>query len=208
MSFLEQELKLVVLGQDKLELTSLAWLMALTDADMETQHLVSIYYDTPDKRLSKEKVGLRLRQKNKQWLQTVKTAGKVQDGLHQRQEWEEELADENWDLAKLKQTPLATIIDDAKTWSTLQPIFTTDFIREAYQLTVSDGTQIELAYDYGEVRAGELKAPIHEIELELKSGSVEQLKQIAKHLQEHFSLKSSDCSKAKQGYQLSLNLTE
>ena len=208
MSFLEQELKLVVLGQDKLELTSLAWLMDLADADMETQYLVSTYYDTADKELSKAKLGLRLRQKNKQWLQTVKTAGKVQDGLHQRQEWEDELVDANWDLAKLKQTPLAEIIDDAKTWSTLQPIFTTDFIREAYQLTVSDGTQIELAYDYGEVRAGELKAPIHEIELELKSGSVEQLKQIAKRLQEHFSLKPSDCSKAKQGYQLSLNLTE
>ena len=208
MSFLEQELKLVVLGQDKLELTSLAWLMDLADADMETQYLVSTYYDTADKELSKAKLGLRLRQKNKQWLQTVKTAGKVQDGLHQRQEWEDELVDTNWDLAKLKQTPLATIIDDVKTWSTLQPIFTTDFIREAYQLTVSDGTQIELAYDYGEVRAGELKAPIHEIELELKSGSVEQLKQIAKRLQEHFSLKPSDCSKAKQGYQLSLNLTE
>ena len=204
MSFLEQELKLVVLGQEQLELTSLSWLMALTDADMETQHLVSTYYDTPDKILSKAKLGLRLRQKNKQWLQTVKTAGKVQDGLHQRQEWEDELVDANWDMAKLKQTPLAEIIDDAKTWSTLQPIFTTDFVREAYQLTVSDGTQIELAYDYGEVRAGELKAPIHEIELELRSGSVEQLKQMAERLQEHFSLKPSDCSKAKQGYQLSL----
>lgn len=202
MSFLEQELKLVVEGDEKLNLLSLSWLEELADNEMEKIQLVSTYYDTPGNHLSKLKVGLRLRKKGKQWFQTVKTAGKVKDGLHQRQEWEHELIDANWDLLKLKQTPLAAIIDDVKTWSTLQPIFTTDFMREALQLTMADGTQIELAYDCGEVQAGTLQASIHEIELELKSGSVAQLEKIAERLGEHFSLKPSDCSKAKQGYQL------
>ena len=202
MSFLEQELKLVVEADDKLDLLSLSWLVALADRELETHQLISTYYDTPDRYLSKLKLGLRLRKKGSQWFQTVKTAGKVREGLHQRQEWEDELIDERWDLDKLKQTPLAEIIEDGESWSMLQPVFTTDFIRETLQLTVTDGTQIELAYDRGEVRAGNLRSSIHEIELELKSGSVEQLKQLAERLQEHFSLKPSDCSKAKQGYQL------
>jgi len=202
MSFLEQELKLVVEGDDKLDLLSLQWLVALADAELETDQLISTYYDTPDQYLSKLKVGLRLRKKGSQWFQTVKTAGKVKEGLHQRQEWEDELANEQWNLDNLKQTPLADIIDDVEIWSTLQPIFTTDFIRETLQLTLADCTQIELAYDRGEVRAGDLRSTIHEVELELKSGSVENLEQIATRLQEEFRLTPSDCSKAKLGYQL------
>ena len=38
---LEQEIKLVVEGQDKIDLSSLSWLLALADSDKETHHLIN-----------------------------------------------------------------------------------------------------------------------------------------------------------------------
>jgi len=199
---LEQELKLIVNSAEKLDLTRLSWPQACQQGQVETLHLISVYYDTPELDLSRQKVGLRLRKSNQQWLQTVKTSGTVSQGLHQREEWEHELVDTQWDLEKLRQTPLAKIIDDTDCWAKVAPLFTTDFIRETIQLTQEDGSQIELAYDRGHVSVDDEQVIIHEIELELKSGNVEQLSVVAALLNEQLDVQASDCSKAKQGYQL------
>ncbi len=199
---LEQEVKLQVQGDDKLDLRSMIWLSSLADDEIETQRLISTYYDTPDQYLMAQGLGLRLRNKGGQWLQTVKTSGSAEKGLHQRQEWEDELENEAFDLDKLKQTPLKEIIEDQARWSTLQPLFTTDFIRETLQITLVDNTQIEFAYDYGKVTAKQLSTPIHEIEMELKTGSVEQLIQFSNKVAKQLDLSPSDCSKAQLGYQL------
>ena len=100
------------------------------------------------------------------------------------------------------QTPLAPMIENPAIWSNIGPVFTTDFERKTLQLRTKDGTQIELAYDKGNVIAGELVKPIHEIELELKSGNVDHLMVLANELQQQLSLSPSDTSKAKMGYQL------
>jgi triphosphatase len=147
-------------------------------------------------------VGLRMRQSDGVWMQTVKTSGHVQDGLHQREEWEHQLDGTEWDLAKLKQTPLAAIIENAAIWSKIGPVFSTDFERKTLQLRTEDGTRIELAYDRGWVIAGELSQAIHEIELELKAGNVEHLMVLANELQQQLPLSPNDISKAKMGYQL------
>ncbi|MFW5451732.1 MAG: inorganic triphosphatase [Methylophagaceae bacterium] len=199
---LEQELKLRVSGEGKLDLSSLVWLRELTNGKVETQHLSNTYFDTPNKDLRKQGVGLRLRQQDDVFLQTVKTAGIARDGLHQRDEWEHELQAADWDLAKLRQTPLADLINDSNIWSNMQPIFTTNFTREIRWLTLPENTKVELAYDRGAVTAGDLVDTIHEIELEIKQGSIEQLKQFATLMCSHLAVKPSNSSKAKQGYRL------
>ncbi|MFW5427364.1 MAG: inorganic triphosphatase [Methylophagaceae bacterium] len=199
---LEQEVKLQVQGDNKFDLRSMTWLYSLAEGEFETQRLISTYYDTPDQYLMAQSLGLRLRNKAGQWLQTVKTSGSAKNGLHQRQEWEYELESEAFDLVKLKQTPLKEIIEDQTKWPTLTPLFTTDFIRETLQITLADNTQIEFAYDYGKVTAKQLSTPIHEIEMELKTGSVEQLMQFADRVAKQLDLSPSDCSKAQLGYQL------
>jgi triphosphatase len=143
-----------------------------------------------------------MRKSNSEWMQTVKTLGHVEDGLHQREEWEHKLDAAKWDLAKLKQTPLAPMINDSAIWSNMGPVFTTYFERKTLQIGTEDGTQIEVAYDRGRIIAGELTQPIHEIELELKSGNVKHLMVLASELQQQLSLSPNDISKAKMGYQL------
>jgi inorganic triphosphatase YgiF len=126
----------------------------------------------------------------------------VQDGLHQREEWEHSLNFAEWDLGKLNQTPLAKIIATPAIWSKIRPVFTTDFQRKTLQLCLEQDTQIELAYDRGWVIAGEARQVIHEIELELKSGNVAYLSVLANELQRQLPVSPNNTSKAKMGYQL------
>jgi inorganic triphosphatase YgiF len=199
---LEQEIKLVVNNTVKLDLLSMTWLTDLAEGKIETKRLTNTYYDTPDLHLIKHELSLRMRHNGDAWFQTVKTSGITTEGLHQRDEWEHELLDGNWDLEMLKQTPLAVMINDSELWSQLQPVFTTNFVRETLQLSLPNTTKIELAYDWGQVISGDLAEPIHEIELELKSGSIEQLKQLAAKFCQQLSVTPSNINKAQRGYKL------
>jgi len=58
------------------------------------------------------------------------------------------------------------------------------------------------AYDRGEVRTETLAEPIHEIELELKKGSVESLKILAEQCVKQLPVEYHDESKAHCGYRL------
>ncbi len=204
---LEQEVKLVVNQHERLNLSLVQWLQSLIDGQVTQSTLVSTYYDTPDKHLQRLGLGLRMRQYDGQWMQTVKTSGVVKNGLHQRDEWEHDLVDQNWDIDKLTDTPVATVIKQTELWDTLVPLFTTDFVRDTLQLKYHDGTHIELAYDRGYVYSGELKDRIHEVELELKAGAVEALTELAGQLCAELPLAPSNTSKAKQGYQLAEKLS-
>ncbi len=199
---LEQEIKLCVEQSDTLDLSTLSSIASLMQSEIKSNNLVSTYFDTLALDLMQRGLGLRMRCCNGQWLQTVKTSGVVVNGFHQRDEWEHELASPNWNISKLKDTALADIVSDNAIWDNISELFTTDFIRQTIQLMLADGSEIELAYDRGEVRCGNSSEIIHEIELELKSGSVEQLKLLAEQLCSQLPVRPSDISKAQQGYQL------
>ncbi|MCX4188140.1 CYTH domain-containing protein [Methylophaga sp. OBS4] len=200
---LEQEIKLIVTQQAAIDLSTISWLTALSQAEPKQLHLVSTYFDTPDRALMKSGVGLRLRQVDQQWLQTVKCSGDVANGLHQRKEWEHTLDGPAFDLALLQQTELAPLVANKMIWSAVEPVFTTDFERTVMPLRLEDGSEVELAYDRGEIRAGQHKALIHEVELELKQGELKKMLELAQSLQAALPLQYSDISKAKQGYALS-----
>jgi len=203
---LEQEIKLQVLQDEPLVFTELDWLTDLLEEEPYKQHLVSTYFDTPDKALMEFGVGLRLRQVDQHWLQTVKSSGEAVDGLHQRREWEHELSGAEFDLALLAQTALAPLLQEKKVWDAIAPVFTTDFDRWVMPLILEDGSQIEMAYDRGHVSAAGRKQTIHEIELELKRGDIKKCQQLADSLKASLPLQYSDVSKAVQGYKLSQHI--
>lgn len=205
MNQLEQEIKLNVQTDAPLDLMALPWLAQFNPADACLEHLVSTYYDTPTNELLKYGAGLRLRCVGGQWFQTVKCSGEVVDGLHRRQEWEQALEQPVFNLEKLQQTALAELIVDMDLWQRVEPVFTTDFMRHSWQLTLPQQTQVELAYDRGKVIAGDKTWPIHEIELELKSGSVDEMKQLAEQFFNTLAVTYSDTSKAERGYRLVRN---
>jgi inorganic triphosphatase YgiF len=182
--------------------------------------LGNVYFDTPDLDLARDKVALRLRRTPTGWLQTLKTAGHVKDGLHARGEWELPVNDDALDLPAL-----LAICDDADAVRSLvqhaprlASVFRTDFERTTWDLTIN-GSDIEAALDLGKVHLGDsiaglapspadiaansVEVPIREIELELKAGDESALWQLARTLQDAIpGLKPDDVSKAARGYRL------
>jgi inorganic triphosphatase YgiF len=170
--------------------------------------LENIYFDTPALTLARAKSALRLRRAPEGWLQTFKTVGVAQNGLHARHEWEMPVAGEALEIDRLlhecDEAGVSTALSEAAT--NLIPLFRTDFTRTLWTLEV-DGAQVEAAVDQGEVTAdvnGETRrTPICEIELELKSGDEAALHMLAAELSKALpGLTPDDISKAQRGYKL------
>ena len=197
---LEQEIKLSVLD-DEIDVNTIAF-PGYQQSEIKRERLISTYFDTPGLTLIKHGVGLRLRFDGNQWCQTVKETGHVKNGLHQRQEWEQVLPTKDFDLESLKATPLKRLIENKAIWPKVSSVFTTDFIRQIIVLTIQDHTEIEFAYDQGTIYTKDKASAIHEIELELKAGDLNQLQQLATHLNSILAIQINDISKAQQGYAL------
>jgi inorganic triphosphatase YgiF len=165
----EIELKLLIDPQDIPRLWRHPLLAARTRRKLPTQKLLSIYYDTPELTLHKNKIAVRLRRVGKRWIQTVKTEGSVVAGLHERPEWEQEIAENTLMLQPLPEPTLQRFFADDTVRKALQPIFTTEFLRSCRMLEWSNGDVIEFSLDRGEIRAGERTQPISEVELEPES---------------------------------------
>ena len=59
------------------------------------------------------------------------------------------------------------------------PVFKTEIERTAWQLALGQGTEVEAVIDEGSVEADSRRAPIFEVELELKAGSSAPLFELA-----------------------------
>ena len=203
---MEREIKLA-LPASQVQ-TATRWFVARTGVEGRPVKLVNIYFDTPQLTLATSKSALRLRQTPDGWLQTFKTAGDANNGLHSRHEWEMPVAG-----AKLEIDALVRVCDEPaaadalrKAAPTLIELFRTNFTRTLW-LVSADGAQIEAAIDQGDVLAqvdGETRsAPISEVELELKSGDEAALHELAAQLrQEVAGLAPDNMSKAQRGYRL------
>jgi len=196
----EIELKLLIDSSDIPLLQQHPILKSACKSGPQRQKLHSIYFDTPELELARLKIALRLRLLGTQWIQTVKGGGKVEGGLHQREEWEVEVADNKPDFEKLSQSPWSSVFT-SNLQRRLIPVFATDFWRTTWLLELAEGV-VELALDIGEIQANNRQLSICEVELELKSGDTKSLFELAHTLQASFPLQPENQSKAEQGYRL------
>lgn len=166
------------------------------------RELGNTYFDTPENWLRQHDIGLRIRRYDDVFVQTVKTAGRVVAGLHQRPEYN---AEHTNNIPDLHLHP-SDILPNGKAIDALQqeltPIFSTDFKREQWLISMTDGSQVEVAFDQGWVTAGDNKDEICEVELELKSGQTDALFNLARILCEDGGMRLGNLSKAARGYRL------
>src|SRR5450759_5524639 len=134
--------------------------------------------------------------------QTIKGDGAVCSGLHQRMEWESQIADSTPDLSKITNHALLKLFSHHGLRDRLQPVFITIFRRTNWLLSFAEGDEIELSLDQGELKAGQSVAPVCEVELELKAGRPEKLYEMALQLLESVQLMPENSSKADRGYAL------
>lgn len=177
-----------------------------------SRDLGNTYFDTADKWLRKHDIGLRIRRFDDVFVQTVKTAGRVVAGLHQRPEYNAEHTSNEPDLTLHPSDIWPTGKDIATLQAELTPLFSTNFTREQWLIGMPDGSQIEVAFDQGAVIAlgedGEEKQdPICEVELELKSGQTDALFTLARSLCEAGGMRLGNLSKAAKGYRLASGYT-
>lgn len=195
---IETELKLHIAPENLIRLKRHPFLRSLAASRARTLKLYSIYYDTADLELRRQAMALRLRRVGKQFVQTLKGGGEVSAGLHQRNEWETRVPSEQLNFALLKASG-GELPHGVR--NRLQPVFVTEFTRNVRMLEF-DGAEIELCMDSGEIRAGQSTCQISELELELKSGTPQQLFKLALALLDIVPLDVEHTSKAEYGYLL------
>lgn len=130
----------------------------------ETRRLVSAIYDTLDHALRRRGFVLRVRRVGDRRIQTLKAD---MAGPFERAEWECDIEGDSPDLAAIPDEAVRREVEAA---GPLVPVLATEFDRTLWRVR-RDGSDLELSFDEGAIRAGGLEAPIGEIEIELKSGA-------------------------------------
>ena len=200
---METELKLALSPQD---LPRLLMHPLLANTVSSTQRLLNTYFDTPDLALQQRRMAVRERLAGDQWLLTVKTAGRSENGLSRRQEWEGPTTPGALQFDTLvNDTALAAELMAMR--PNLRALFCTDFQRQRWVM-VHEGAQIEVALDQGQIHVPgtPLSEPLLELELELLSGPEQALMALANVLRQTpqgpVTLTPSDASKAQRGMAL------
>jgi len=200
----EIELKLAIAEADAKCVARLPLIRESAAGRASTRAMHSIYFDTPDGTLRRAQAALRLRREGTRWMQTLKFGGGVEGGLHSRHEAETRVAGPVLDRQALGQPAVAPILGQPGLFEQLIPMFTADFRRTARLLAPAPDTTIELCVDVGEIRAGDRREALCEIELELKSGAPAVLVEFADALLQHLPGRLEPASKAERGYALAL----
>ena len=197
----EIELKYLVLSESVSKKISTLLTKQKLDFTHKFKTLTNCYFDTANLALRKLDMGLRVRGNGEQLEQTIKTAGIVVGGLHQRPEYNVDIEHSFPRLTLFPREIWPTNQNVEQLQSELISLFNTDFTRETW-LVELNGSVIELAFDQGEINSQGQQALICELELELVSGQRDELFVLAGLLFSSLELRPGIQSKAKRGYQL------
>jgi len=164
--------------------------------------LLAAYFDTPDMKLRARKMAFRIRQEGRARIQTLKVSNSPAAGLQIRGEYNAPTSADVPDLDLISDEGVRSVMTEVigETGS-LVPVFTTDIRRTLW--TLEEGANaVEVCLDIGAIVSGGKSVSVCEVELELKSGSVAYLLDIADILAERYGCQVFTDSKAARGYHL------
>lgn len=202
----ETELKLLLDPNDLPALRTHALLQERASQAPETRRLESTYFDTPDFMLRRQGASLRVRLvEGEGWIQTLKGKGRVEAGLHQRDEWETPVRSALPDLGALRRlvkddANLSALLKTRNLSKRLIPLFTTQVDRTTWMIRLADGEDVEVALDSGKIEHEQREEPISEMELELKSGDPAHLFDLALELNSVARMRIGSESKSTRGF--------
>jgi inorganic triphosphatase YgiF len=197
----EIELKLDASPEDLRRLRRHRLVHSLSQGRAVTRLLESVYFDTHDHDLAAANLGLRVRRSGKRRVQTVKGERSASGGLFERTEIESPIRGDEPDLDRVPDPELRARLVEITDGKPLVAIFKTEFRRTQRVLRKGE-SEWTLDIDIGEISAGDRHAPVHEVELELRSGDPAKLFEFALLLQERLDLRPAARSKAERGYAL------
>jgi len=199
----EVELKLALPASLAAKVTRLPWVRKLRDGPERRERLETVYFDTPKLKLRDHGLTIRVRRAGKRRLQTIKSTQTDTRTPFGRGEWEQEISGDYPVLELAKGTPLERLVTK-KVRRQLRPIFKTVVERTRVPIR-SDGAELELAIDLGQIRRyGRRESePISEIEIEVKQGDRLELSRVAARLARLVPVAYDPVPKAERGYALS-----
>jgi len=198
----EIELKfLLTCDQVSSVLARLRTLRGLT-GPVQTLDLRSIYHDTAEDALRRGGYALRVRHDGAGWVQTCKGRLSNHAGLQTTRESEAPLPGDAIDLAAIADEVLRTQVIGLVGDAPLVPRVETAITRHAATVAMGGWTRAEVALDTGTLRGGDRTAELHELELELKSGHITALFDLARELMPEGGLRLSRMSKAARAFAL------
>ncbi|MBP0633606.1 CHAD domain-containing protein, partial [Cupriavidus sp. AcVe19-1a] len=148
-----------------------------------------------------------VRQAGSHYVQTLKTHGRRQGGLYEREEFESAIAGPAPDLTALqeklpKDTALGDLLRESDLAERLEPLFVSEVQRTVALLRLPQGAEVQVALDRGVIRAGKATVPIRELELEIQAGASIELFGFALELLDSIPMRVSRASKGDRGYAL------
>ncbi|MCI8285530.1 MAG: CYTH domain-containing protein [Firmicutes bacterium] len=206
---MEVELKYLIPNTDIIdEIWQEAVFQKYGDVDSHDQmDMKAVYYDTEDGLLSSMNVVFRVRKEGDHKVATLKWNGTQSESLHEREELSITIPDSmecDNILSIFKESEKGRELIDRINGSPLKAKLKSDFTRRT--MRIDTGSSIcEAALDVGKIitEAGDLD--ICELEIELFSGDVEDIKDIGADLAKRFKLGESAQSKYGRGMDLLKN---
>jgi len=192
----EVELKLEV---DSRHLPLIRQDPVLARAECRSANQVTVYYDTPEAKLEKYGLTLRVRKAGGRFVQTVKPmTGAV--GLMSREELESEVKSFLPDLRVLSGHPIHRLVSTSGA-KQLKPRVRCDVNRTSW---IVDGgaSRMQVDFDEGSITAGERTEEFAELEFELLDGPPPVLVAAAKRLSDSVPVRLGVLTKAERGFRL------
>jgi len=157
-------------------------------------HLVSHYFDTPNFHLLYNNFAYRLREEDGKKVATLKSNGRAKEGIYIREEQNKLLLDgEDVTSREFLARNFPKILEIINN-EPLKERLVIDNERHILYFKKDDAL-VEAALDFLYFMQGRRRIPYNELELELKEGSEEALREIVGNLRKHFHLSLSGASK-------------
>lgn len=197
---LEIELKFEVTSAQLRRLTRSERFKALQKDRPRSTTLRATYFDTPDFKLARRKLALRVRQQGRQFVQCLKAQSDDGGGVgFARHEWEWTVLGEVLNTEVLRAEPPIKALFKGISQNALAPIYATDIKRQSRDLHTPGGALVRCDIDQGRVYLGALESTVCEMELELVSGPVEELFRIAAMIADIVPVRLSNRTKSGRG---------
>lgn len=139
-----------------------------------------IYYDTPDRRLTKAGVAYRVRQQGEKQIATV-------DNLH-GQKWDKVLEGAAPDISLFRDSPIGRRLQVLPGEVALEPLFTCRLERWFFNLSIDNESQVKVIADKGEIVTDKHKETVAQLRFKHKGGDMRQMLKLAVDLTTNYPL--------------------
>ncbi|MCR5134984.1 MAG: CYTH domain-containing protein [Clostridiales bacterium] len=164
-----------------------------------------IYYDTADRRLLDSDIAYRIRKEGRMHVACLKWKGNNEGALHIRQELNVTLPESDKepapDLSVFAESEIGPELDRMVGDAPLVPLIRSAVVRRSFR--IDTGVSIfEVSLDKGRIEAAGREEPVCELEIELYSGSREELTELGAALADAYGLVPEERSKFARGLRL------